>query len=567
VTMKWWNDLWLNEGFATFMEYMCTAAIHPTWMVDDQFNTDILHIALIADSLSSSHPISNKEVLTKDQISSMFDSISYNKGSSILRMLGNYISIDELQLGLKYYLNTFNYTNAATADLWISIGTEIAKTSKQAKIKDVNIQTLMDTWVKQVGFPIVNIGVNGKILTAQQSQFVMAVDKPDSNTVVSKQLWFIPVTCRDSSGNLINFILDSPYMSRKLQSKSKWMKCNVGQRGFYRVNYSTEMWSELYNTLHADINSLPSADIASLIDDAFALTGTGDVSIDLGMKLTLLLNEAPDYIVWQTALSHMNTIDSITSQHPANKALQLYIRNMLTAMYNKLHFNSTQHYTQLLEGLIFSSCVKYGVSGAVVKALTMFNSWKNDGAVIPITLRKAVYTAGVKYGGEVEFNACWERFRSTTNPAESRELMTALAQTDNMKLMQRYLEATLDTKLIRSQDFYMVYASVTSPAGLKLAWKMLKQHYNDYVNLYAGIAGHVGKLAAFVVKNFNTQQEHDDVVDFFTKADAGFSKKQISNSLNAVRIHIWWNKHHADNLQLWLHKYNTANNNIKLTQT
>jgi len=384
----------------------------------------------------------------------------------------------------------------------------------------------------------------------------MAVDKAD--TVYKEQLWFIPVACRDNTGKAINFILDYPYMSKKLQSKSKWIKCNVGQRGFYRVNYSAAMWSELFNALKADISSLPSADIASLIDDAFALLGTGDVSIDLAMKLTLLLTEAPDYIVWQTALSHMSSIDSITSQHPANKPLKLYIKSILTTMYNKLQFNSKEHYTQLLEGLIFSSCVKYGVSGAVTKALTMFNLWKNKGVAIPITLRKAVYTAAVKYGGEVEFNACWSRFRSTTNPAESRELMTALAQTADMKLMQRYLSATLDTKLIRSQDFYMVYASVTSPEGLKLAWSMLKRHYKDYVDLYAGVAGHVGKLAAFVVKNFNTQQDHDDVVAFFTKADAGFSKKAISNSLNTVRIHIWWNKHHADNLQHWLLKQNIA---------
>ena len=147
VTLAWWDDLWLNEGFASYMEYKGVAQYHQNWDMESQFLTNDLHSVMNLDATINSHPIV-QAVDHPDQITEIFDSISYSKGASVLRMLENFMSPDKFRIGIKRFLSKFTYQNAVTSDLWETLS---------MVSNSLNISKIMDTWTRQMGYPLVTV--------------------------------------------------------------------------------------------------------------------------------------------------------------------------------------------------------------------------------------------------------------------------------------------------------------------------------------------------------------------------------------------------------------------------
>ena len=148
VTLSWWDDLWLNEGFASYIEYKGVANYHPDWDMESQFLTHDLHRVMDLDATISSHPIV-QPVNHPDQITEIFDAISYSKGASVLRMLEDFMGAEEFRIGIKRFLKKHEYGNAVTADLW----QELSSVSS----KQLNISRIMDTWTRQMGYPVLTV--------------------------------------------------------------------------------------------------------------------------------------------------------------------------------------------------------------------------------------------------------------------------------------------------------------------------------------------------------------------------------------------------------------------------
>uniref|UniRef100_H3A6R8 Leucyl and cystinyl aminopeptidase n=1 Tax=Latimeria chalumnae TaxID=7897 RepID=H3A6R8_LATCH len=188
VTMKWWNDLWLNEGFATFMEYTSIAKTFPDLQADDKFLYTRLK-AMAKDSLNSSHPISAK-VETSEQVEEMFDSISYEKGASLLLMLKTLLSEDVFQKGTIDYLKTYSYGNTKSDDLWESMN--------KIKDKKLDVKELMKTWTHQKGCPLVTVTNKGKQIQLRQERYLRSFSS-GSSTSDTSYLWQIPLDYMNSS--------------------------------------------------------------------------------------------------------------------------------------------------------------------------------------------------------------------------------------------------------------------------------------------------------------------------------------------------------------------------------
>ncbi len=217
VTMEWWDDIWLNESFATLMEYMCVDRVFPEWKSMLKYYGDTIGVALSADETENTHPIS-VHVDTPDQINELFDNIGYEKGGSVLYMLANYVGHDRFRRGLSRYLRTHAYGNATREDLWISV---------QHDAGGVRVVDTMSDWITKAGYPIITVKKATNGFELEQERFTIS-GKRHIGT------WKIPVKYLDAQGEG-HIVMEG--RKTLIRSKSEWIKLNYGQTGFYRVAY------------------------------------------------------------------------------------------------------------------------------------------------------------------------------------------------------------------------------------------------------------------------------------------------------------------------------------------
>jgi len=255
VTMKWWDDLWLNESFATFMSYKTIDYLYPEYDMFSDFLSTETSGALLGDSLVNSHPI-EVEVKKPEDVSQIFDEISYGKGGSILRMINSFVTDDVFKKGLNLYLNNFKYKNAEGSDLWEFIG----------KVSDLPVREVMESFIKQVGYPIIEANLDGKKIKLKQYRFLL-------NGKKQMMKWKIPLTIKYKNGNE-SVLFDSETMD--IDYNNEFIKLNNDETGFYRVLYS----DELYNNIFNKIDLLSNKDIFGILNDYYSFLLSGKISLD-----------------------------------------------------------------------------------------------------------------------------------------------------------------------------------------------------------------------------------------------------------------------------------------------
>src|SRR6266550_3107179 len=221
VTMKWWDDLWLNESFATFMAYKATDSIFPQWTVWQDFVRGETAGALERDSLVNTHPIEVK-VNSPSEIEEIFDDISYGKGASIIRMLEAYAGEDHFMRGVRSYLEKYKFSNAAGEDLWNQIE-HVSKT---------RVKAIMNEWIRKPGYPIVNVKLDGKKLMIRQERFLL-------NGSQEQSTWPIPITLK-INGREQKLLMERSEESIHVPDGVDSLKLNLEETGFYRVHYSRQ---------------------------------------------------------------------------------------------------------------------------------------------------------------------------------------------------------------------------------------------------------------------------------------------------------------------------------------
>src|SRR5881409_1875594 len=226
VTMKWWDDLWLNESFATFMDFKSTDRAYPEWKVWQDFVRTSTSGAMGRDALTKTHPIMAK-VHDPEEIEELFDEISYGKGASILRMIEAYIGPENFKNGVRHYLQKFRYGNASGHDLW----------SNLQEASGTDVSRIMEGWISQEGFPVVKASLVGSRLVLEQERFLLTGGS-------SKQTWPVPITMT-VDGKTQSLLLDKRKAEVNLPATTKSLKVNVDQTGFYVVQYDGKALQDL----------------------------------------------------------------------------------------------------------------------------------------------------------------------------------------------------------------------------------------------------------------------------------------------------------------------------------
>ncbi|XP_056646325.1 endoplasmic reticulum aminopeptidase 1-like isoform X1 [Diorhabda sublineata] len=552
VTMKWWNDYWLSEGFTTLFEYQGVDKYIPEWRMMEQFIIDKTQPALALDALACSHPVT-ANVTDPSEIDAIFDTISLSKGTAILYMLANFLQNENLENGLNDYLSTYKYQNAEMKDLWNVLG----KNTNQS----LDINTIMDTWTNQMGFPLVIIKRENHTIIASQRRFLVTVER--GNTTYHtlpisgyNYKWHIPLTYYTDNNSEIKHVLMNMTEAKFEVDDIKWIKANVNQTGFYRVTYDDDIWAALISTLKTDHKAFSAADRASLIDDAFSLSRAGVLNVSVALELSLYLKNEREYAPWATAIEHLKSWARRLSESLAYKAFLKYMRTLLTPVTKFIGWNKNKsHMEKLLRARVLSAAILCELNETISVAKTQFQNWMIQNKSIDPNLKEIIYSAGVKYGGMNEWQYCWNYYKNSTSANEKQILLKALGVALDPWLLQRYLIETLDTSVVKPEDVKLVLEVVAAnPEGRLLAWRHLKAYWPTMHSLYGNSTILMGNLISAVTAHLSTPYDLYEVSTYFNGMDVGSASRALEQSLEIIQLNINWVSQNAEEVNNWLRK-------------
>ncbi|XP_048580406.1 glutamyl aminopeptidase isoform X2 [Nematostella vectensis] len=385
VTLKWWNDMWLNEGFAKFFEYKAKAVVEPVWKKHEDFVSGPMSTAMTFDAGDTTNPIRVADDAPKEVTNSMSPLIYYDKAACVLRMLEDLLGEDVFLAGLKRYLKMFAFANAVTDDLWRALEMETC-----ARGVCVQVKKYMNSWVSQEGYPVVTMQrENNTHYQFSQSRFLIHSTTTNSSRRQADYKWTIPLTYI-KSGEPIRMIQDMSATTDYVKWDGiGWFKANVGTKGFYIVNYDDKNWNALAEQLLANHTVLSAADRAGLLMDAFNLARGARLNYTKAFGMTSYLNKETDYVPWEVALSKLNEFRTIVPA--ASEIYQLvmqYLVNQTSNQYEALGFQDTGDATnKFTRGEILAIQCRAEVTSCVTKAKELFRNWLNKGAHIPPNFR------------------------------------------------------------------------------------------------------------------------------------------------------------------------------------
>ena len=287
VTMKWWDDLWLNESFATFMGYKMTDRIRPEWGTMSVFLRDETFRAMEQDALSTTHPI-QAHVRTVEEAMHIFDAISYNKGASVLRMIEGYVGEDAFRRGVSNYLRKFSFSNASGKDLWSALG----------KASRLPVTRVAREWLTRAGYPLVQVTTTKEGVELSQRPFRLAGKAP-------KGVWPVPVSMK-CDGKQVSVFLDRKSMKVRTGAKSDLL-LNAGRTGFYATLYDREG----YERLAASFTAMGPMDRAGVMNDLYLFLQGGLVEPEVYFRFVSLCGGTPDSITTETVAEQLTILDAI----------------------------------------------------------------------------------------------------------------------------------------------------------------------------------------------------------------------------------------------------------------
>ncbi|KAM6937383.1 aminopeptidase N-like [Xenentodon cancila] len=562
VTLQWWNDLWLNEGFASYVEYLGADYAEPDWNVKDLIVLSDIHRVFAVDALASSHPLSSKEedIQRPAQISELFDAISYSKGASVLRMLSDFLSEDVFTKGIRTYLRAFAYETAIYKDLWKHL--QMAVTASGTSLPQ-SVEDIMNTWVLQMGFPVVTINTNTGAVS--QKHFLLDPDTPVTAPSPYNYQWIVPIRWM-KTGVVQDFTWlegETATIGEMTASGSDWVLANLNVVGYYRVNYDTDNWERLLTALSTGHMALPVINRAQLVDDAFNLARAKIIPTVLALRTTKYLIKERDYMPWQSALNNLDFFYVMFDRSEVYGHMQDYLRKQVTPLFN-YYKNKTGNWADVPKGhmdqynevnAIRLAC-RTGLEECKTLVTTWFKHWMETGNnVIHPNLRYTVYCSAIAAGGAVEWNFVWSQFKKASIAIEAEKLRSALACTQQPWLLNRYLTYSLRPEMIRKQDATSTIVNIAENViGQPLAWDFVRAHWSYIFSEYGGGSFSFSNLINGVTKRFATEYELHQLMQFKAdNAEVGFGSGTLAvdQSIERTKANIKWIAENRDNVLKW----------------
>ena len=545
VTMEWWDDLWLNESFASWMGTKAVDWLFPEWEMWTQFVNMDTNRALSLDGLKNSHPI-EQEVKNPAEVSQLFDAISYSKGGSVIRMLENFLGPEVFQGGLYRYLKGHEYGNARTQDLWEALEEE----------SGLPVTNIMDSWVKQTGYPVLQVQAarseDEVQVSLSQERFVY--DRLLGEEEPNPEVWQVPVTVSAPGASSASMVMEAKEAAVSLPAASPandWYKVNADQTGFYRVNYTNEDWQRLAPAIRS--LELPATDRLGIQNDAYALSRAGLLPITQFLELAGSYAGETDASVWSDLASNLRDIEQLIADEPVRPAYQRFGRELFAPAARRAGWTPRPddgHLDSLLRSTVLGQSGTYNDPETLAQATDLFQRYLSDPDAVHPDLRGVVFSLAAQAGDRATYDQLWELEERASLQEEKIRLLLAMSRFQDVNLLNDTLEQSLSSR-VRSQDTITVVAGVAAnPAGREPAWEFVKSNWAEFDRRYGGGGFGLMRLVS-IVNGFTTEEGMADVEKFFTDNPAPAAERTIRQALERMRLNIRWLEQNRPALNAW----------------
>ena len=534
VTMRWWNGLWLNEAFATFMEMMAVDAWKPEWRRWTSFAVSRA-AALQVDGLHSSRPI-EFPVKHPDEAAGMFDILTYEKGAAILRMLEQYLGPHAFQKGVSHYLGKHEYANAETTDLWDAI--------EEATHQPV--RSMMDSWVFQAGYPLISVAVDGSELVISQQPFHYV---QNGNGRTEDKRWQAPIfvkTKRDAEAETRTALLTTGELRLPLSERPDWVVVNAGGHGFYRVRYAPDLLGQLTANIHTQLSPI---ERFNLLNDTWATAQAGLTPLTTYLDVLPVFREEPDHNVWAAILGSYHYLYRLLSpeQRPA---LQRHVRALLTPLTQQLGWSPKDEEDALigqLRGELLSALGTLGADTATqAQAHALYTQYRADRNAVDRNLVPALVSILAHTGDAAVYDEFRHISHNAATPQEEQRYQFALAGFRQPDLLARTLDMTLNGDVRTQNAPYLMRSLLMNTEGRELAWHFFQDRWDEMLEKFpeVSIVRMCEGISALVTPELEAQ-----VNAFFADHPVPQAGKMMDQHLEKLHVAVACQQREAENLR------------------
>jgi puromycin-sensitive aminopeptidase len=518
VTMEWWNGLWLNEAFATFMEMLAVDAWKPEWQRWTTFGVS-RSAALTVDGLRSTRPIEYPVAAPKDA-DAMFDVLTYEKGASVLRMLEQYIGPEVFRAGVRAYLDRHAYRNTRTEDLWLALG----------DASGLPIPAIMDGWVFRPGYPLLSASAEGAELVLRQQRFSYL----PADGEAAGQLWQVPVQVRvqgTGSAEVRHVLLTGEETRLPLPAGGAAVVVNEGGHGFYRVRYAPDLLDRLLGALP----QLAAIERFNLVNDAWAAVLAGLMPLTDYLALTSRFRGERDKNVWSVLLGSFQALNRIARDED-RPGLEALVRDRIGPALADLGWQprpGEDELTRQLRAELVRATGTLGNDAAVhARAAEVYAA---GAASAEANVFAAIIPVLAHVGDEARYAEFVRNFRAAATPQEEQRYLLALAAFRPPELIDQTLARTLNGE-VRTQDApFLMRALLYGVDSRARAWPFLQANWEQMSREYP-VTG-FRRMFEGVVGLARPEWERE-VLDFFRKSAIDLGGKTLEQYLEQLRIAV-----------------------------
>ncbi|XP_037909799.1 aminopeptidase N isoform X2 [Hermetia illucens] len=544
VTPKWWDDLWLKEGFATYMSYLAINNFEPEWKLLETFTIREFNQAMSKDSDKSSHPISFP-VTSAIDIRRIFDPISYAKGAILLRMLNSFLGDDAFVGAIKEYLRRFEYSNAIQDDLW-KVMTEHGLKYKTLP-ENMTIKEIMDSWILQPSYPVVFVKKLGNGIEVNQERYLLPHKDIEDET-----LWNIPITYQidgdEASENIywlqnksakIPLIFDSSPDSRVV--------VNVNRNGYYRVNYDYSLWI----ALKKNFKLLPDITKAQLLDDSLHLARAEYLTYDIPLTFLLeMRGHVENHLLWAAGYNGLQYINDMLNREPAYESFRAYMKFIVRPAFDHYTLDepdSGDELTLTHHSRVVELACNYNYDRCTNAAQLKYREWMRDPKNNPIkpNFKQTIYCVALREGSFQEWYFAYSRYKDTMSASEKEQILSSLGCTIRPWLLSKYLNMTIDPESgIRKQDGARAFLAVArNSIGYEIAFDFLMTNIKEISEYFGDGFSTLSKMVDALTTFMNKEYHREQFEKFALKArklGLGAIERSIFLANEQVKNNIYW---------------------------
>ncbi|XP_052740775.1 membrane alanyl aminopeptidase-like [Bicyclus anynana] len=559
VTCAWWDNLWLNEGFARFYQYYLTHKVEPDFGYDIRFIPEQVHQAMMSDSVDSAVPMNNPAVNDPSSVSAHFSVITYARGASILRMTQHFLGNDTYTKGLRRYLKARAFDVAEPHHLFENLEAAAQEDNALAGYGGITIDSFFRSWSDKAGHPVLNVEINqrtGEMLVKQQRW------ERDTGVSQFSSLWEIPITwTRGGAPDFKNLKPSEVITGRTTSIKRgtlglEWVIFNKQESGFYKVNYDQTNWNLITRALRSDERTvIHELNRAQIVDDVFNFARAGVMRYNRAFNILSFLEREDAYAPWDAARAGFNfALGRLASDSENLQKLQEEIIKLSTAVTDRLGYAEKEG-EKFMDGLLRMNMLSFlcnvGHAQCEAAAKENFAKWRNGGH-IPPNMRPWVYCSGLRQGTAEDFNYFWSRYEQEDVASETVVMINAAGCTRDQASLVKFLDAIVYVdndndihKYVRPQDWSAAWSSAAS-GNPENAWRILEWLLNNIAKVQAA-----NNSAATPISNIASRLQTEQELEAFTRwleanrVALGSAYNTGINGVAATRNNHAWTRNRA----------------------